>query len=137
MRQIIIFILVLSAFSVSAQEEPILNFDILGYWSQSPIPSESKDVVVYTRSEPGRGSLIMNFRKSGVYRIYSTNLNGPNRCGNYIARRTDHWGKYEYNKDQETIDIYSYGGKFEYTWEVHQLGDDKIELVKNNRRRAY
>ena len=131
MRQIVVLFVILFSLSVSAQDEEIKNLDIIGCWTKSLVPNENKDLYVYNRCEIGNGSIIMDFRKSGVYRVYSRNLKGPQRCGNYIIKRVDHWGKYEYDSKKQTIDVYSYGGKFEYTWELHKIDNDKIGLIKS------
>ncbi|MDF4223557.1 hypothetical protein PXC01_18315 [Maribacter sp. M208] len=131
MRQIIVFFLVVFSLSVSAQEEEIKYLDIIGCWTKSLIPNENKDLNIYSRCDTGNGSIIMDFRESGVYRVYSRNLNTPSRCGNYITKRIDHWGKYEYDSEKQTIDVYSYGGEFEYTWELLEVENGKIGLIKS------
>jgi len=46
------------------------------------------------------------------------------------CKKTNQLGKYEYNREEQTIDIYTYGGKYEFTWQLHEMDNGLIGFEK-------
>ncbi|SHK64931.1 hypothetical protein SAMN04488007_3513 [Maribacter aquivivus] len=130
MKRIILLLIILFSLSISAQNQRNKNIDIIGCWTKSIVPHQNRNLNVYGNCNTSSGSLNIDFRKSGVYRLYSANLNSPQRCGNYIVKKTNQWGKYEYKREEQTIDIYTYGGKYEFTWQLHEMDNGQIGFKK-------
>ncbi|KQC30315.1 hypothetical protein [Flagellimonas eckloniae] len=90
------------------------------------------DINAFRRCEGGSGPLTARFKDDGTYWIYSSNLNMPQRCGNYLVKKINYSGKYKYDSQTRVMKIFNSQGRLKHEWELYELEGEEIGIRKKD-----